>query len=497
MLRNFLILSILVILICPAGALAAGGSPLVLSYAGGTGTGNSDSKFVENVWSYTYQYHVLVLTGDTPQGRLFSQLQFEERDRFSGLAYAKLALSGSTYSVDFGDNVINFSDITLNGVGYQGAAITLKPSSSYNFTVVGGSKGEGLWGADVRRDSREKDTFTGIRANIYPVSGLGLNATYLTSPIGIQVLGYGGEYLWNDIKLNSEYGSGNDGKAYRGEIKYQNGFLSLGTIYRDVDTTYAVPMDYLSYKGAKGTYTTLGIRPSNDLSINVQSDSYIDRLNSDPEMTINDNRGDVMYNMPTGTSIGYSGWKNDRSAQERGGITEGEMMYITQQFYLFTRNAIYYRLQPTWFTSLTTSEESYEEEKNIAGINIALFDFMHLNYEIENTTKLFTNTDITINPTAMTARLDLFETPIFGLPLYLSSSANYRRDMADSGETSLESTALYEDVTLRYKPSSDFSCYITGKFYNATAPDAARATREQKDLSFGLNYTFNTLVFLK
>jgi hypothetical protein len=108
----------------------------------------------------------------------------------------------------------------------------------------------------------------------------------------------------------------------------------------------------------KGTYSTIGIRPSNNVSINVQSDSYIDRLNGTGEASNLDTRGDITCNFNSGTSIGYSGWRNDRPEYERGGITEGEMMYITQQFYLLTRNSIYFRSQPTWFESFSPSEES-------------------------------------------------------------------------------------------------------------------------------------------
>lgn len=502
---NRFFLALLIIALLPVSAIAEGGSPLILTYAGGTGAGESTSKYVENAWTYTYQYHVFVLTGDLPQGNLFSQLQIEERDGKTGLASAKLALSGSTYAMEIGDNTANFSDITLNGVAYQGTSITLKPNSNFNVTILGGAKGHGLWGYDVRRDNRERENFTGLRTNFNIGSDLGLNTTFLTSPGGTQVIAYGGEYSLNDVKLAAEYGSSSpslesesaeDSKAYRLEMKYQSNYLTLGTIYRNVGTDYIVPMDYQTFRGMKGTYSTLNFRPSNTLSINLQNDSFLDRLNADPELTINNTRGDINYNMSSGTSIGFSGWRTDNTARERGGMTDGEMMYITQQFFLLTKNAVYYRLQPSWFNAGSASDESYSEKKEVTGINIALLDYLHLNYEIENTTRILKTTDIEINPSAVAARVDLFETPIFGMPLYLSSSYNYRKDIADRNSTE-ESTSTYEDVTLKYKPNSDFSCYISGKIYNMDAPTADRSTREQKDISFGLNYSFNTYIFLK
>jgi hypothetical protein len=299
------------------------------------------------------------------------------------------------------------------------------------------------------------------------------------------------------MTLGAEYGSAVDGKAFRGEVKYANSWLSLGTVYRDVDSTYLVPIDYVSYKGIKGTFSSLTFTPFNNLSVNAQSNSYIDRLNTVSEEAILDSRGDISYNLTPSTNIGYSGWRNDRTAYDRGGITEGEIMYITQYFQLLTKNAIYYRFQPTWFNSNSTSEESYSEDKNVAGVNISICDTLRLNYEIENTTRLLKNADITINPTAYTIRADLFETQLFGGPFYLASSANYRRDLPDKGATSLESTSLYTDLTLRYKPGPDFTCYITGKVLDAKAPDEDRATRQQNDFGFGVTYNFNTYIYLK
>lgn len=493
--KNLLISILFITLIAiPANVFAVAGNPLSLSYAGGTGSGASESDFVENTWTYRYQYHVLNMSGDIPQGKLSTQFQVEERDYITGIGYAHMGLSGSTYAIDLGDNVTNFSDLTLNSISYQGASVTLKPSSNFSLIVVGGLKGNGMWGADVRRDTRIKETFTGFRTVLSPASGFGLNATYLATPGGAQVLSYGGEYSLNMLKLGMEYGSAVEGKAFRGEIKYQTNWFSLGTIYRDVDPTYVVPFDYMTYKGQKGTYTSLGINPSNNLTVNVQSNSYIDRLNSTSEASNLDTRGDVSCNFASGTSIGYSGWRNDRTAYERGGVTEGEMMYITQAFCLLTRNAIYYRTQPTWFNSESTLEASYSENKNVTGINIALFDTAHLNYELENTARFMKSTDVTINPTAITARFDLFESQVMETPFYVASSVNYRKDMQND-EESTESTSLYSDFTVKFSPNKDFSCFVTTKVYNMDAPGTS-ASREQKDLSFGLNCSFNTNFYI-
>jgi len=496
--KSTLVLALIAVMAISNQAFALG-DPLTLTYAGGTGQGRSTSSFVENQWEYRYQYHMLALSGDIPQGKLFSQIQLEERDYITGLGYAKLGLYGSTYAIDLGDNTANFSDITLNNLSYQGASITLKPSSNFNLTVLGGSRGNGLWGYDVRRDTRAKQNFTGVKSAYSPGGGLGLTATYLSTPGGADVAAYGTEYVFDKFKLGAEYGSATEGKAFRGEIKYQDNLLSLGTIYRDVDTTYIVPFDYASYKGMKGTYSSLGIRPSNNLTLNMQSNSYADRINGADGSTNNDMRGDLTYNLETGTSIGYSGFKNDRSGYERGGITEGEMMYITQQFYLLTRNAVYYRVQPIWFESLNPSEESYSEEKNVAGLNISLFDYIHLNYEIENSARIFKSTEFTLKPSAITMRMDIFEAQIYQSPFWLASSINYRKDTVqkDSTEEAEETTNMYSDLTLKYIPSPDLSCYITGKVNNITAPDAERTTKEQVDLTFGLNYTFNTFIYLK
>jgi len=494
----FFIILFSVLLLMQACMLAYGADPLSLTYAGGTGAGESTSKFSENAWNYTYQYHVLVLSGDVPQGKLFSQLKLEEIDYKTGLTYARMNLYGSTYSIDIGDNIANFSDLTLNSLAYQGAAVTLKPSSNFSMSVVGGTRGCGMWGADVLRDTRTKDNFTGIRTQFYPGMGFGLSAIYLTTPGGADVLSYGGEYSFEDLKLSAEYGSAMEGKAFNTEVKYQTGWLTLGTVYRDIEPTYFVPFDYVSYKGMKGTYSTLGIRPSNNVFINVQSDSYSDRLNGTGEASNLDTRGDISCNFNSGTSIGYSGWRNDRPEYERGGVTEGEMMYITQQFYLLTRNSIYFRSQPTWFESFSPSEESYSEKKDIAGLNISLFDLIHLNYEIENAEKIFKSTEVKINPSAYTARMDLFETQITESPYYLSSSVNYRKDIPDKGVSDDKtSTSVYSDMTVKYKPGPDLSCYITAKVFNMSGPSEDRTSREQKDLSFGFNYTFNTDLYMK
>jgi hypothetical protein len=494
--KAFLLFLFAIILIHPAHIYAWGGSPLTLTYSGGTGVGQSDSNFPENKWNYRYQYHVFVLSGDVPQGSLFSQIQLEERDYKTGIGYARLNLYGSTYSIDLGDGVTNFSDITLNNMAYQGASVTLKPASNFSMTVVGGSRGNGMWGADVRRDTRLRENFTGFKTVYYPGYGFGLTTTYLTTPGGADVFAYGSEYTFKDLKLGAEYGSALEGKAFRGEVKYQTSWYYLGTIYRDVDPTYVVPFDYLSYKGMKGTYTSAGITPNNNLSLNVQSDSYIDRLNGDPYIANVETRGDLSYNMDSGTNIGYSGWRNNRSAYDRGGITEGEMMYITQQFYLLTRNAIYYRNQPTWFESLNSSEESYSENKNVTGINIALLDALHLNYEIENTTRMLKSTDVVIKPSAVSIRADLFESQIAQSAFYVASSVNYRKDIPDKNSTE-ESTSVYSDVTLKYKPSQDLNCYITAKVFETQSPDADRTARQQKDISFGLTYSFSSNIYLK
>jgi len=474
------------------------GSPLTLSYSGGTGVGRSTSIFDENIWSYDYQYHVLVLTGDVPQGSLFSQLQLEETNNIAELSYARFAISGKTYSVSLGDNTDSFSELTLSSINYQGANVTIKPTSDLSLTVVGGSRGNGLWGADVRRDTRPQENFTGVRSVYNVGSGFGVNATYITASGGNNVLSYGGDYTYNDLKLGMEYGTASGGKALRGEVKYQTNALYLGTIYRDIDSTYIVPFDYVSYKGMKGTFISAGIRPTNNLSINIQNDSYMDRLNGMPGITNVDTRGDITFNSQSGTGLGYSGWKNDRSAYDRGNITEGEMMYITQTFCLLTKNAIYYRFQPTWFTSMNSSEESYSENKNVTGVNISLFDAAHLNYEIENTARFIKSTDIAIFPYATTARLDLFESRIMESPFWVSSSINYREEKADRSSTEeATSVSCYSDITLKYIPNSDFSCFVTAKMFNMDSPDADRTAREQKDISFGLTYTFNTNFYLK
>jgi len=493
------ILSILILVglyICSSAAWAY--APLTLTYAGGSGSGGSDSKFSNNVWDYTYQYHVLVLNGETSQGKLYSQLQLEQRDNVTGLGYAKFRLAGDTYSIDLGDNIANFSDLTLNYMAYQGGAITLKPDKGFSITVLGGAKGNGNWGTDVRRDTRPKDTFSGVRSVFTPWAGIGLSTTYLTASDGNDVFAYGSDINYNGFKLGAEYGSSTVGKAFRGEVKYSSDLFYLGTIYRNVDADYNVPFDYISYKGMKGTYTSAGFTPWRNFTMNIQSDSYKDSLNGTGEASNLDTRGDMTYNMDSGTSIGYSGWRNDRSNYDRGGVTEGEMMYITQQFWLLTRNAVYYRLQPTWFTSASTCETSYKEEKNVVGLNIALFDSLHLNYGIENTTRVnfLQDMDVKVNPSAVTARMDLFETQILNSPFYLSSSVNYRKDLPDRDST-MESTSTYGDMTVKYVPSEDLSCYLTGKVFDIKSPDADMTAREETDISFGLQCKFNTGFYLK
>lgn len=496
--KGLLILSISIFVLLQACAAAFGASPLSLTYNGGTGSGASDSSFDENVWNYTYQYHTLSLSGDLPQGTLSSQLQVDEMDNKTGLTYARLKLSGSTYSINLGDDVANFSGLTLNSVAYQGASVTLKPSDNFSMMVLGGSRGSGLYGADVLRDTRPQDNFSGVRTVFHPGFGLGLSANYLTTAGGTDVFSYGGDYSFENLTLGAEYGSAQDGKAFSGDINYRDSLLTLGTVYRDIEPTYVVPFDYVNYKGMKGTYTTLGIRPSNNLSINMESDSYLDRLNGSPEVYNLDTRGDISCNLDSGTSIGFSGWENDRPAYNRGGITEGEMMYITQQFVLLTRNSIYYRSQPTWFTSLDPSEESYSENKNVAGLNISLFDVVHLNYEIENAVKIFKNTDVSVNPSAVTARMDLFETQIMQGPFSIASSVNYRKDIPDKDTPEDETTtSAYSDMTLKYAPSPDMNCFVTAKVFNITSPDEDRTARNEDDLSFGLKYTFNTDFYLK
>ncbi len=482
-------------------AFADGPASLSLSYSGGTGSGQSNSDFAANQWTYQYQYHVLSLSGDLPQGKLSSQLQVEESNDVSELTYARLKLSADTYSLDLGDNVINFSDLTLNNVAYQGAALTLKPSSNLNVTVVSGARGNGNWGATVLRDTRPKDYFSGVRGVFSPNSVLGLSATYLTSPQGADVTSVGGEINLGSLQFAAESGSAtNDAKAVTESVKYNDGLLTMGTVYRDIDPTYAVPVDYINYKGIKGTYSTLGFNPSKYFSLNLQSNSYIDRLNGTSETTNVDTSGDITCNLDSGTTIGYSGWRNDDRAYANAGITEGEMMYITQQFWLLTRNSIYFREQPSWFQSFATSAESYSETKNIAGINISLFDLIHLNYEVENNIQLFKDTDITVNPTAISMRMDLFETQISGTPFSLASSFNYRKDIPDKYDSnSTTEVSAYSDATLKFAPNPDMSCYITAKIFDLSSPnvDVDQNTRTEDDLSFGLNYTFNTNIYMK
>ncbi len=480
-----------------ASAAFAGSDPLIFSYVGGTGAGNSTSKFSENRWDYRYQYHVLMLSGDVPQGKMFSQIQLEERDYMTGLGYARLSLWGNNYSIDLGDNTVNFSDLTLSSLGYQGAGISMRPSKNFSLSIVGGNRGSGVWGYDVRRDSRPKENFSGVRLVYSSDSGYSLNSTYVSMPGGQDVFAYGADYSIWDLTLGAEYGSAVDGKALRGELKYSNNWLTLGTIYRDVDSTYLIPIDYINYKGMKGTFSSFSFTPFGNFTVSAQSNSYLDRLNTSGEALVIDSRGDISYNLTPSTNVGYCGWRNDRTAYDRGGISEGEIMYITQYFQLLTKNAIYYRYQPTWFTSDSTSEESYMEKKDVAGINISICDTLRLNYEVENATRFLKNTDITVQPSAYTIRADLFETQLFGGPFYLASSANYRRDLPDKDMTSMESTSCYTDMTLRYKPGPDFSCYITGKVLDAKAPDAERATRQQNDFGFGVTYSFNTYIYLK
>jgi hypothetical protein len=496
--RLFSITLILLGVVFFSAAFAEEGKPLIFSYSGGTGNGESTSKFTENAWTYKYQYHVLSLTGDVPQGRMFTLLQLEERDYMTGLGYARFSLWGSKYSIDAGDTNANFSELSLNNVAFQGVGITLKPANNFSLNVVGGTRGNGIWGYDVRRDTRAKVNFTGVRAAYLSDIGLGLNAAYVNSPTGSDVFTYGTDYGIGGLTLAAEYGTATDGKAFRGEVKYNAGWFSLGNIYRDIDTTYQTPVDYTNYQGIKGNYTSMTLSPINNMSINVQNNSYFDNLNTSAETMVLDTRGDMNYNMTSTTNIGYSGWRNDRTAYERGGISEGEMMYITQQFYLITKNAIYYRFQPTWFTSLSTSDASYSEDKNVAGINIALFDALRLNYEIENSTRMLRETDVQLNPQAMTARIDLFETQIMGSAFYLSSSANYRKEwQQENNKATDEATSTYTDVTLKYVPSQDLSCYITAKVLDYKAPEVERVTRQQNDISFGLNYAFNTYIYLK
>jgi hypothetical protein len=501
--RKTIFLILMLALIFPmmrASSFAEGAAPLSLSYSGGTGSGRSNSDFDENKWTYEYQYHVLSLAGDLPQGKLSSQLQVEESNDVSELTYARIKLSADTYSLDLGDNVMNFSDLTLNNVAYQGAAVTLKPSSNLNLTVVSGARGSGSWGAAVLRDTRPKDYFTGVRGMFSTGAGLGLSATYLTNPEGDDVTSVGGEFDLGNLEFAAESGTAKDGNAVTESVKYKDGLLTLGTVYRDIDPTYTVPVDYINFKGIKGTYTTLGFSPSSNFSVNLQNNSYIDRLNGTPDGMNVETSGDINCYLDSGTNIGYSGWRNDRRAYDRGGITEGEVMYITQQFWLLTRNSIYYRNQPAWFQSFTPSEESYSENKNVAGINISLFDLIHLNYEVENSEKIFKSTDITVNPTAISMRMDIFETQITGTPFSLASSFNYRKDIPDKYAVDPDSTAYtsaYSDATLKYAPSPDMSCFVTAKVFDLVAPDTDRTARTQNDLSFGLTCAFNTNIYMK
>lgn len=470
--------------------------PLSFSYSGGTGGGKSMSDYSENEWDYTYQYHVIGAAGDTLMGKLDSRLQVEEGNGYKQLSYMKMGLSGKNYSLDLGDNNTSFSELTLKSMSYQGAGLTLKPSKNFILMMVGGSRGNSYWGKEVRRDTRQEENFSGLRTTYYPVTNFGINATYLTMGDGKDLVAYGGQYSFGDMSFFTECGLAGEGKGFVGEAKYNGGNFRLSTTYRDIDTSYSNPVDYVSYVGKKGTYSTATYSPIKDLTISGRYDYYTDNLANDPSISNADMSADMSYYLTSSTLVYLSDWVNDRKSYDRGGVSKGGYWSLSQAFDFLTNNTVYVKGQPSKFESSSSSEESYTEDKNIIGLNVSLFDIASFNMESEQGKKDYISTGVEVNPSAVELRFDLNETRFIFDQIFLSGSVDFRKDIAGTSDDD-ETSSTYSDITLRYKPNRDFSCYVSGAVSNVQGPDEDRTTANQTHIRFGLNYAFTSGMYMK
>ncbi|MFC1767736.1 SdrD B-like domain-containing protein [Candidatus Margulisiibacteriota bacterium] len=494
--RKTILIFILLLVVSSACFAAWGVAPLSFYYAGGTGNGSSASIYSENSWDYAYSYHVMGASGDTIMGTLDSQLQFEERDGYNEMAYLHMGITGRTYSLTLGDNYARFSELTLNSMGYQGAGLTLKPSKSFMFTMVGGSRGNGYWGRVVRRDTRAKETFSGFRTTYYPTMDFGINATYLTMGEGNELMAYGGQYSMGNMNFYAEHGVAGTGKGLIGKADYNGRAFRFSTTYRDIDTDYQNPVDYISYVGKKGNYSTLSYSPFDNLSISGGFNSYTDELAMDPTFNNIDVSTNVNYNLTPSTKVYYSSWMNDRKGYDRGGVAEGSFMLLSQAFHFLSENTVYIKAQPGTFQSLSSSEESYTEDRNIVGINVPLFSLAHLNIESESGKREITTTGTKTTPSAFEVRLDIPETKLVWEGTSMAFSYDYRKDIPTDISDD-ETTTLYYDVTFRYRSGDDLSFYITKITADVQGPSADRSTANRNDIKFGLKYAFTSNMYLK
>lgn len=494
--KLLLVLLSIFILSVPAFGYGLGGAqPLIFIYSGGTGYGRSASEFPEHRWGYTFSYHNLSLTGDTLFGNMRSVIKFEGRDEDAEIGYLQIAFKGEGYEFVLGDNYAHLSDITLPYLGYQGLYLKSSFLPNLDLIILGGTRGSKLWGEKVRHETRDLQTFNGFKAIVYPIPQLNVNATFLSSNGGREIIAFGGGYDVNkNITLLGECGSSGDSHAYTAGLKFNGGGFVLQGIYRDIEPDYETPVGILNYKGHQGFYLTSSYSPSRYLFFSGRLNKYANNLSGDPDTQNEDSYLSVRFLPLPSTNLTYSMWGNDRRGYTEGGIGAGSLIELRHSFDFITKNTIYGRLEPSRYINPDDSADDYEQSRSTYGVLIQLMGKLNLDIASETKDQLTISTDTHALTSSTIAGLYLSEYKLPMFPVTASLHARYRSDMQPD-DTGL--ATIFGDLTLRYKPTPELSSYLILRYSEVQAEEVTQSSRNLTEVKFGLTYSFNTGVVLK
>jgi len=451
--------------------------------------GQSNSIYPINRWAYGGFFSGIRMYGDTNLGSTNSYVHYEGYNGVNSLTRFSINLSGQDYYAGFGDDDIFLSDITVPYMHFQGLKFRKDLSEQVSVLLITGARGQGFWGKDSLRDTRNLQKFAALQTTFNPSKQLSIDVRAVTSSTEGQslksdIFGIAAKYspgYW--LSIMGDVAKSGDDTALLSQVDYNDRGLSFKGIYKSIPATFVFPSDYTNQQGVEGFFVSGSYSPYSFIRLSGHANRYKNNLLQSATSEYN---SDISANLDLfvnkNLTITYSPWQNDQRGYSNGGLAQGSLAQATYSFMLGGPSNLFLRYQPSKLTGLNTSESDYLYESTTLGGRIGLSDAFFIDIENEWNSKSSFGT--TANQDGRVFRaIGTFNSQIGKTPLFTFAKIYYSNGTVAGSP----SNQIWGEVELSYKPKADTKFYIKGKTADYSGSVTNPIDRSEKHLVCGFN----------
>lgn len=480
---------------------------------------DSSSDTPSRKYMYEEYFHRLNITGQTPWGMTGSRIQYEGRapsgnaEEESDLTAWDFNLRGEDVEVYLGNVGANFSDLTLPSTSYQGFRFKNPDSEKVNYDIVGGARGNRMWGYRVLGWDKA-NYFYGARAQVEPADFINFNTTAMRAKeyddqAGEWVVSSGmGLNFFEDIinikaeaARNKTMATERDNHAFQIDsiMKLKDYGFRLRGIYRDIDPDFRLVTGMTAPNVGKLGYSlNADYNPFDYIRVTGEYDVFRNRQSFNPLETLRYNydwRGTVDFNVDP-LKFKYAIYDRLHEGEATPSRGFGEMYQVAYNTALpkpLQSVDLSLRYEPSKYKNLFDNTPSYIERKYGAGMRLNVIK--NLYYDLQESWHYRKMTESAEHGVVNTLSTGVFySTQILDTPFYGSMGIRYKREYGVMDNISLTSgeNIVGGEGEIKFRPSGDYETYIRANYQHIRGVIDHSKSRQEARIYGGGSYYFDT-----